>query len=76
MLHGASLMLDDVEEPSDLRRGKASTHTIFGSAQTINSAGHRVIEALNETLKLDSPDCIRIFSGTLMISLSLSFENP
>lgn len=56
-------MLDDIEDSSKFRRGQASTHTVFGSAQTINSAGYRVNEALKEVSKLDGPECTRIFYG-------------
>ncbi|OJJ87098.1 uncharacterized protein ASPGLDRAFT_23142 [Aspergillus glaucus CBS 516.65] len=52
LLHGASLMLDDIEDSSKFRRGQVSTHTVFGSAQTINSAGYRVNEALKESYDL------------------------
>lgn len=56
-------MLDDIEDSSNLRRGQVSIHTVFGCAQTINSAGYRVNEALKEVSKLDSPECTRIFYG-------------
>ena len=36
-LHEASLMLDDIEDSSTLRRGKPCAHTIFGIPQTMNS---------------------------------------
>ncbi len=67
LLHSASLMLDDIEDSSALRRGRPSTHTVFGSPQTINSAGHRINEALHEVMTLGSSDCIRIFKGTLYV---------
>ncbi|KAF7342546.1 Terpenoid synthase [Mycena sanguinolenta] len=37
-LHNASLMLDDIEDNSKLRRGSPATHRIFGIPQTINAA--------------------------------------
>ncbi len=55
--------LDDFEDSSPLRRGKPSTHTIFGAAQTVNSANYQIIEALNEVRKLNDPGCIGIFIG-------------
>ncbi|KAI1172796.1 putative geranylgeranyl diphosphate synthase [Nemania sp. FL0916] len=60
-VHNASLMLDDVEDESDSRRGKPSAHTIFGPAQTINSASYQVMEAMKEIRKLDSTECLDIF---------------
>jgi geranylgeranyl diphosphate synthase type 3 len=53
MLHTASLLVDDVEDSSLLRRGLPVAHSIFGTAQTINSANYVYFEALQELLKLD-----------------------
>ena len=63
ILHNPSLMLDDIQDNSALRRGRPSTHTIFGTAQTINSAGYQIIKAMNEVRKLNHPQCDDIFSG-------------
>ncbi|KAJ9663560.1 hypothetical protein H2198_000826 [Neophaeococcomyces mojaviensis] len=52
-LHNISLMLDDVEDGSQLRRGKPSTHMVFGAPQTINSAGYFVLEVLKQLQTLD-----------------------
>ncbi|KAF7194703.1 Ophiobolin F synthase [Pseudocercospora fuligena] len=62
LLHNASLMLDDVEDHSDLRRGQPSTHLVFGVEQTINSAGYRIIEASKEARKLAAPQSLDIFN--------------
>ena len=58
-LHNISLMLDDVEDGSELRRGQPSTHMIFGLPQTINSAGYFVLEALKQLRDFD-PECMRL----------------
>ncbi|KAF9889668.1 hypothetical protein FE257_007176 [Aspergillus nanangensis] len=47
LLHNCSLMLDDIEDQSPLRRGKPAAHIIYGAAQTINSAYFLCIEALH-----------------------------
>ncbi|CCV00380.1 unnamed protein product [Malassezia sympodialis ATCC 42132] len=39
-LHTASLLLDDVEDSSELRRGVPAAHTIYGVPQTINTANY------------------------------------
>ncbi|KAK5124635.1 hypothetical protein LTR85_001348 [Meristemomyces frigidus] len=54
MLHTASLLIDDVEDSSTLRRGVPAAHKIFGEAQTINSANYVYFCALQELLKLPS----------------------
>lgn len=77
LLHNASLMLDDIQDGSPLRRGKPATHTIFGQAQTINSSSYKICEAIEETLRLNSLDCVRIVaedSRNLYISQSLDLH--
>lgn len=63
LLHGASLMIDDVQDSSQLRRGKPATHIVFGTVQTINTAGYRFLCALEEVRKLGSEPCMNIFCG-------------
>ncbi|KAL4867799.1 hypothetical protein BDV12DRAFT_209514 [Aspergillus spectabilis] len=65
ILHNASLMLDDLEDGSELRRGKPSTHTIFGLGQTINSANYQLIRALQRVQKLGDPRSLLIFTEEL-----------
>ena len=60
MLHNASLMLDDIEDGSQLRRGRPATHMIFGVAHTINSAGYLVLDALKRVQMLGDPECLNI----------------
>jgi len=55
MLHTASLLVDDVEDSSLLRRGLPVAHSIFGTAQTINSANYVYFCALQELQKLGNP---------------------
>ncbi|KAK4104428.1 terpenoid synthase [Parathielavia hyrcaniae] len=63
LLHGASLMMDDIQDSSQLRRGKPATHMVFGPMQTINAAGNQFLDALHEVQKLSSPRCMEIFCG-------------
>ncbi|KAK6828816.1 hypothetical protein RU639_003672 [Aspergillus parasiticus] len=61
MLHNASLMLDDIEDSSPLRRGQPAAHTIFGQGQTINSANYLLIQAMDQVRQLDNPQCVDVF---------------
>ena len=54
--------LDDLEDGSPLRRGKPSTHDIYGNAQTINSATYQYTQATGMAAELSNPSCFRIFS--------------
>lgn len=66
MLHNASLMIDDVEDSSELRRGMPVSHTIFGTPQTINSANYIYFLAMQELQKLGSPKAMGIFTEELL----------
>ena len=66
MLHTASLLVDDVEDNSLLRRGFPVAHTIFGIPQTINSSNYVYFCALQELQKLKNPKCITIFAEELL----------
>ncbi|KAH8671134.1 geranylgeranyl diphosphate synthase [Xylariales sp. PMI_506] len=66
MLHNASLIVDDVEDNSSLRRGLPVAHIIFGTAQTINSANYIYFAALQELLKLKNPKVVDIYTEELI----------
>jgi geranylgeranyl diphosphate synthase, type III len=66
MLHTASLLVDDVEDSSVLRRGLPVAHSIFGTAQTINCANYVYFCALQELQKLRNPKAITIFTEELL----------
>lgn len=58
--------IDDVEDSSLLRRGIPVAHSIFGTAQTINSANYVYFCALQELQKLQSPKAIQIYTEELL----------
>ncbi|KAF8448283.1 geranylgeranyl pyrophosphate synthase [Terfezia claveryi] len=66
MLHTASLLIDDVEDGSVLRRGVPVAHKIFGIAQTINSANYVYFLALQELSRLNNPELITIYTEELL----------
>ncbi|KAI1756428.1 terpenoid synthase [Xylaria castorea] len=66
MLHTASLLIDDVQDNSLLRRGLPVAHSIYGTAQTINSANYIYFCALEELQKLNNPRAVAIFSEELV----------
>ncbi|KAK8086393.1 hypothetical protein PG994_001367 [Apiospora phragmitis] len=45
-LHNASLILDDVQDASPLRRGRPATHAVFGVAQSVNSTTYLFVQAV------------------------------
>jgi geranylgeranyl diphosphate synthase type 3 len=67
MLHTSSLLIDDVQDSSILRRGIPVAHNIFGTAQTINSANYVYFLALQELQKLTHKDeAMEIFTTELL----------
>ena len=66
MLHTASLLVDDVEDNSQLRRGFPVAHSIFGIPQTINSSNYIYFCALQELQKLKNPKAVSIFAEELL----------
>ena len=66
MLHESSLLVDDVQDSSELRRGFPVAHNIFGVAQTINSANYIYFTALQELLKLRNPKVMPAFAEELV----------
>ncbi|MBW0477505.1 hypothetical protein O181_017220 [Austropuccinia psidii MF-1] len=55
-LHTSSLLMDDVEDGSELRRGIPVAHKIYGIPQTINSANYVYFLSYQELLKLQPPN--------------------
>ncbi|CAI4228015.1 unnamed protein product [Auanema sp. JU1783] len=66
MLHNASLMIDDIEDSSVLRRGLPVTHSIYGTPRTINTANYVYFVALEKCLKLNSQEATQIFTEQLL----------
>ncbi|KAK1595398.1 geranylgeranyl pyrophosphate synthetase [Colletotrichum navitas] len=59
-IHNMSLMLDDVEDNSPLRRSAPSTHNVFGIPQTVNSATYMVIDVIGRASKLENPELLEV----------------
>ncbi|KAI5793087.1 isoprenoid synthase domain-containing protein [Geopyxis carbonaria] len=57
-----SFSVDDVEDNSELRRGVPVAHSIFGVAQTINTANYIYFCALEEVAKLRKPECLQVYT--------------
>ncbi|RAL02626.1 FPP/GGPP synthase family protein, partial [Aspergillus ibericus CBS 121593] len=66
MLHTASLLIDDIQDHSLLRRGQPVAHEIFGTAQTINAANYVYFLALREVMKLGSAEAVQVYLDEMM----------
>jgi geranylgeranyl pyrophosphate synthase len=59
-LHDASLLIDDVEDGSNLRRGVPVSHAIFGIAPTINAANYVYFLALEKCMALNNGGALKV----------------
>lgn len=66
MLHNASLLLDDIEDNSILRRGIPVAHKIYGTPSTINSANYVMFICLERVLELGHPDAVKVFCEQML----------
>ncbi|OBT63401.1 hypothetical protein VE03_07123 [Pseudogymnoascus sp. 23342-1-I1] len=76
-LHNATLMLDDIQDESILRRGSSAAHCIFGPAQCINSATYMVVQAAGRinAHHTESPQLMDIFlEGLRNLSVGQSWD--
>ncbi|KAL3943982.1 MAG: hypothetical protein SGBAC_001935 [Bacillariaceae sp.] len=65
-LHNASLMIDDIEDNSKLRRGVPVAHSIFGIPTVINTANYAYFLALEKCHALKNTKAMDVFVGELL----------
>ncbi|WPH04798.1 geranylgeranyl pyrophosphate synthase [Acrodontium crateriforme] len=67
MMHNASLLIDDIQDNTKLRRGLPCAHEVYGIAQTINSANYVYFEAQQKLLNLPNwPEAMKIFNEEMI----------
>ncbi|KAJ8733491.1 hypothetical protein PYW08_001789 [Mythimna loreyi] len=66
MLHNSSLLIDDIQDNSILRRGIPVAHSIYGVASTINAANYTMIVALEKTQELGHPMATTVYTEQLL----------
>ncbi|OJD36442.1 geranylgeranyl pyrophosphate synthase [Diplodia corticola] len=59
-VHALSLMLDDFEDNSPLRRSRPATHGVFGVAQTVNSANFQIVDVIGRAAELNDAEFQRV----------------
>ncbi|KAL1489322.1 hypothetical protein ABEB36_014240 [Hypothenemus hampei] len=60
ILHNSSLLLDDIQDNSILRRGIPVAHSIYGIPCTINASNYASFIALERVMQLGHPDAVAI----------------
>jgi geranylgeranyl diphosphate synthase type 3 len=66
MMHNASLLLDDIQDNSILRRGIPVAHSIYGVASTINAANYVLFIALEKVLELRHPEAVHVYTEQVL----------
>eukprot|EP01125_Pyxidicula_operculata_P017754 TRINITY_DN6259_c0_g1_i1.p1 TRINITY_DN6259_c0_g1~~TRINITY_DN6259_c0_g1_i1.p1 ORF type:complete len:301 (+),score=47.82 TRINITY_DN6259_c0_g1_i1:1-903(+) len=66
ILHNASLMIDDIEDNSRLRRGAPVCHNVFGVPSTINTANYMYFLAMVRVHNTGSPEATKVFLEELL----------
>ena len=65
-LHNASLLIDDIEDNSKVRRGMPVAHSIYGVPSTINCANYVYFLALSKIMKLNNTKAIEVFTEEVL----------
>ncbi|KAL4946425.1 hypothetical protein BDV06DRAFT_218353 [Aspergillus oleicola] len=66
VLFDATLMLDDIQDGSQLRRGRPAAHAVFGQPQTVNSATYLFVRGSRELKHLKHDEkCGEVFLDEL-----------
>ncbi|RLN63601.1 hypothetical protein BBJ28_00004830 [Nothophytophthora sp. Chile5] len=65
-LHNASLLIDDIEDDSQLRRGKPVAHVIFGVPATINCANYVYFLSLQRCQALNNPKALEVYTREML----------
>mmetsp|Transcript_5044 Transcript_5044/g.7290 ORF Transcript_5044/g.7290 Transcript_5044/m.7290 type:complete len:335 (+) Transcript_5044:191-1195(+) len=65
-LHNASLLIDDIEDNSKLRRGNPVAHSIFGIPNVINTANYVYFLALGKCQSLGNSEATNVFCKELL----------
>lgn len=65
-LHNSSLLVDDIEDNSKLRRGQPVAHHIFGVPTVINTANYCYFLALEKCQNLHNPYAMQVFVNELL----------
>jgi geranylgeranyl pyrophosphate synthase len=77
IIHNGTLMIDDIEDASDLRRGKACTYKIYGLDIAINSGNAMyylpLLPLIQNRHKVSSENLLKIYEIYVQEMISLSF---
>jgi len=74
MLHNSSLMIDDIEDNAQLRKGQPVAHKMYGIPQTVNAANYVYFLAYKELAKLRREEEVASIVGARPLDLVVTEE--
>uniref|UniRef100_A0A6B2LD06 Geranylgeranyl pyrophosphate synthase n=1 Tax=Arcella intermedia TaxID=1963864 RepID=A0A6B2LD06_9EUKA len=66
ILHNSSLLIDDIEDNSKLRRGLPVAHSLYGIPLTINTANYMYFIAMEKVYNTGNPEAVKVFLEELL----------
>ncbi|CAK1545966.1 unnamed protein product [Leptosia nina] len=61
MLHNGTLLIDDIQDNTLIRRGVPAAHSVYGIPLTLNTALHVIVLMVTRLLELGNPMAIKVF---------------
>ncbi|EZA58644.1 geranylgeranyl pyrophosphate synthase isoform X2 [Ooceraea biroi] len=66
MLHNSSILIDDIQDNSILRRGIPVAHSVYGIASTLSAANYVMFIALERVIRLQHPAATAVYMEQLL----------
>lgn len=65
-LHNSSLIIDDIEDNSELRRGSPTAHIIYGIPLSLNAGNMMYFKGLEQILDFGKPEMVEVYCKCMM----------
>ncbi|KAM0725240.1 Terpene synthase [Formica fusca] len=66
MLHNSSIVIDDIQDNSILRRGIPVAHSVYGIASSLSAANYILFIAMERVVNLQHPAAIQVYMEQLL----------
>ncbi|XP_012530040.1 geranylgeranyl pyrophosphate synthase-like isoform X2 [Monomorium pharaonis] len=66
MLHNSSIVIDDIQDHSIMRRGIPVAHSVYGIASALNAASYILFIALERVVNLQHPMATKVYMEQLL----------
>ncbi|XP_011883338.1 PREDICTED: geranylgeranyl pyrophosphate synthase isoform X1 [Vollenhovia emeryi] len=66
MLHNSSILIDDIQDNSILRRGIPVAHSVYGIASSLSAANYVLFIALERVVNLQHPAATKVYMEQLL----------